>query len=332
MKLLLRIIGYLAIIAGVLVAAFIVWNLLSPKPAALFIRSQFDKPASKPAQFTNYQQKVKVKKNLHYPSKNKNNTLDIYYPKQNAGKKATIFWVHGGAFVGGDKKDLKYWSTMMASKGYTVVSINYQLAPEAVYPVPIKQMMEAYDYLEKNEQKLPMLTLKKLVIGGDSAGAQMASQFVAIQTDAAYAKKAGFKQVVPKQTIKAALLYCGPYNLKELMNVKGAKLKFFLKRVGWAYLGDRSWQTGKKAALLSTAKHVSKAYPATFITDANTGSFEKQGKELEKTLKSKKVPVTSLYFSKKSGKTYHEYQFDFKTKESKIAFQQTLQFLDKTVK
>ena len=41
----------------------------------------------------------------------------------------TIFWIHGGAFVAGDKNDVRKYATYIASHGYNVVNINYPLAP-----------------------------------------------------------------------------------------------------------------------------------------------------------------------------------------------------------
>ncbi|MGG4106032.1 alpha/beta hydrolase [Paenibacillus lautus] len=63
---------------------------------------------------------------------------------------------------------------MMASKGYAVVNMNYEVAPEARYPAPVVQTTEVYQHL-KELTDYPSLDLDRLIVGGDSAGAQIAS-------------------------------------------------------------------------------------------------------------------------------------------------------------
>src|SRR5207248_2396483 len=59
---------------------------------------------------------------------------------------------------------------MIAANGYTVVSINYQRAPENHYPGPIIQLGEAYEFLQRDARRFPAVDLHRLIIGGDSAG------------------------------------------------------------------------------------------------------------------------------------------------------------------
>ena len=69
---------------------------------------------------------------------------------------------------------------MVAGHGFTVVSINYALAPGANYPGPIMQTIDAYRFIRENPSRFPTVDTTRLVIGGDSAGAQVASQFAAM--------------------------------------------------------------------------------------------------------------------------------------------------------
>ena len=58
--------------------------------------------------------------------------------------------MHGGGFVGGDKSDITGYAVELATKGYTVVNINYALAPKRKYPTPVLQLGEAYEYIKEN--------------------------------------------------------------------------------------------------------------------------------------------------------------------------------------
>lgn len=300
----------------------------SPTPFIHWFRKLPDPGPSAPRDFMDYARLVEVHRDLVYPSKFGSNTLDIYRPKGAATSWPTILWVHGGGFIAGDKSGTAYWCTMMASKGYTVVSMNYETAPEAHYPAPVIQLAEVYEYLSKAGNDAPTPDLSRLVIGGDSAGAQIASQFIAIQTNAVLSGLTGIPQTVPIQSLKGALLFCGPYNVKRLANAKGWLEKFFLNHLGWAYMGVRNWKDDPRTSHASTVNYVTKDYPPTFITDGNTGSFETHAKELEEKLTSLHVPVTSLYYPLHHGVVHHEYQFKLDTAEAMECFHKTLSFLD----
>ncbi|MEI0737258.1 alpha/beta hydrolase [Paenibacillus sp. JTLBN-2024] len=308
MKILIWIVSIIVfVVAGGLLAIN-----LSPVPFVLWLRHQPDPGPSAPAGWADYEKLAEVHKDLEYPSAFKSNTLDIYLPKNTREKLPTILWVHGGAFVAGDKSGTSYWCTMMAGKGYAVVSMNYELAPEAKYPAPILQMGEAYEYLKSISPQFPSLDLNRLIIGGGGGRfcrRQIASQFAAIQTNPGLAGRVGIDPTVPAGTLKAALLYCGPYNVKHLANVTGNMERFFLQRLGWAYIGKRNWQERSEAEDTSTANHVTRDFPPTFITDGNSGSFEKHGKELEAKLRAANVPVTALFYPPARGVVSHEYQF-----------------------
>lgn len=299
----------------------------SPAPFIRWFRRLPDPGPSAPPDFAVYEGQVDVRKDVEYPSSYRSNQLDLYSPKGRSGKLPTILWVHGGAFVAGDKSGTAFWCTMMASKGYTVVSINYEAAPEAHYPAPIHQMAEVYQYLKSNEKQYPTLDLTRLVIGGDSAGAQIASQFIAVQTNPELARLTGIRSSVPSESLKAAILYCGPYNVKRLANAKGRIERFYLNLLGWAYIGARNWREHEKSEHASTVNYVTERFPPVFITDGNTGSFEKHGQELEMKLLGRGVPVTSLFFPLSDGIVHHEYQFKLDTEEAALCFKMTLAFL-----
>lgn len=331
MKRLLKIVAVPIGIVVFLVAAAIVAVNISPKPVAWLTNWQFSKgigdPAIFPRGYSELSQKVSVQKDLVYPSKFASNGLDVFSPKNTNGPVPTILWVHGGGFVGGDKSDIEKWATIIAAEGYTVISINYALAPEANYPTPIIQTGEAYEFLKQNPGRFPAADLKSLIVGGDSAGAQIASQFVALQTNPDLARSMQMEAVVPKEDLIGVILYCGPYDLRGLHDSGTSLGRFFVWQMGWSYFGVRDWRDVPQASQASTNTNVTAAFPPTFITDGNSASFESDARKLESALLEKSVYVDSLYYPIETGKFGHEYQFDFSIPQSMEAYQRTLAFL-----
>ncbi|MDR3113687.1 MAG: alpha/beta hydrolase, partial [Endomicrobium sp.] len=113
--------------------------------------------------------------------------LDIIYPQASNKNNKTIFWIHGGSYIEGDKEKVEPYMVMLANNGYTVINLNYALAPKSHYPVQLKQIELAYTFI-KERGKDYGVSADKIYFGGDSSGAQLVSQFVNLQTNGGYLK------------------------------------------------------------------------------------------------------------------------------------------------
>lgn len=321
----------LLIVFGLIVAGVSYWNL-SPTPKAFLIKKAFE--GGMFVESNNYKNALKdtnILKDINYNSKFPDGTLDIVYPKNHTEKSPVIFWVHGGGFVGGDKSDITGYAVELAARGYTVININYALAPKKQYPTPVIQLGEAYEYIKENAKKYN-LKLDHVYFAGDSAGAQISGQFVNIQTSPDYSKLSRISSLVDPSTIKGVLLFCGPYNMPALAKMETTKeVQDFMRTTGWAYFGKKNFETLPEIEIASIFKHVTKDYPPTFITDGNTASFEDQGKALAGALESKGVYVNKLFFDKNiSGELAHEFQFKMNTPAGQEVFNKALEFLNTT--
>lgn len=325
MQFLKKVIKYaIFLVIGIGVAIVVALNV-SPKPFVFFLNhAAGDEAAIKPRAYQNYREKIAIKQNVKYSSQYAQNTMDVFYKSGNQTR-PTIIWAHGGAFVAGDKEGTKYWATKMAAKGYNVVSINYAFAPGNHYPNQVNQMREAIQYVHSNFAK--QLNVHNVVVGGDSAGAHVASQVIAAQFNPKLATAINYRPL-KKVNIVGGILYCGPYDIKQMLNKKHVDLmtKLFVNQVGWAYLGDKDWKNSPKGALVSTVNYVNNHFPPIFITDGNNGSFEEQGKELSRKLRKEGVATRTLFFDQQH-KVNHEYQFDLDSKDGQKCFSQTMNFL-----
>ena len=293
---------------------------------ALAIRAAFRKKiAVAPDGFEEMTKCVKVVKNLKYPSKYRSNSADIYIPKNKKGPFPTVLWIHGGAFTGGDKKDAEIYATALAAEGIAVVCMNYRRAPEAKYPAPVVQTDEAYLWLGSISDEYALDT-SRFILAGDSAGAHIAAQYAAVQSNADYADKMGFEQSIPLHTLKAILLFCGPYDVAKMDESSNRIVNFFIGRAARAYFGKKDWTTFFSAQA-TISNHVTSCFPSAFISDGNTLSFESHGRELAAALESKGVPVETYFISADTEKAGHEYQFIMNTAAGKESFDRVTGFV-----
>ena len=316
----------LIIIAAVLIA-IILPTLFTPYPTALVLNLAFKKGVkTEPDNFHEIQQLVNVHRDLKYESTAKKNMLDLFLPKTQNELTPIVIWIHGGGFVGGDKSDVDYFATCLAADGFAVASINYQLAPWAKFPSPINQTGEAYKWLKDNSEKYS-IDVSRIMLAGDSAGAHTAAAFVSTQLSKEYADNLGVYQVVENpSTIKGTLLYCGPYSLAEIKKLENGFMRFVFSKAAAAYFGTSNWLK-KYDNKASTIFNIPNNFPPCFITDGNTGSFEKQAKMLISVFDEKGIIYDSYFTPKETAQTQHEYQFILDTPEAQMAYNKTVQFL-----
>jgi acetyl esterase/lipase len=98
---------------------------------------------------------------------------DIYLPDEGDGPFPVIISVHGGAFLGGDKADGQLNPMLYGLKrGYAVVSINYRLSGEALFPANINDVKAAIRWVKANAGAYK-LNAKKIALWGGSAGGNL---------------------------------------------------------------------------------------------------------------------------------------------------------------
>ena len=314
-----------AVIVCLILAAAAAAFVFSPLPASGLMRRLFKYPKlSAPDSLRDAQEGTFVFYDLVYPSEHADSTLDLYVPRQSSGLLPVIIWVHGGAFVGGDKSDVRYFARMLAYEGCAVISMNYRRAPEARFPVPVIQIKDVCSWISDTAVSLN-LDKNRIVLAGDSAGAHSCALFALTQSDEEYARQIGIEPSVPREHIKGLMLYCGPYDCAGMKKIKGI-FGFMIRRAGQAYFGTKNWAEDFDGTA-TVRYHACSSLPPVFITDGNTHSFENQARMLESALKNAGAEVMSYFIPEGKEAASHEYQFLMDSEAGAGCFERTLQFL-----
>ena len=319
-------IGIFGTVLVLLVAAYIAFQI-SPWPNALLIRHEFDKTG---IEVSNALEKhvpagVTAVENQQYRQDDKDGFLDVYYPEKTSTPLPVVVWVHGGAWVSGDKDEIDNYLKIVASRGYTVVGVDYTIAPERQYPFPIMQLNEALSYLQQNADRL-RIDSSKIVLAGDSAGSQIAAQMANIIKSPSYAREMDINPWVSPANLKGVLLNCGAYDL-ALPDYNGP-FGGFLHTVLWAYSGNKDFLTDPKLKSASVLNYITKDFPPAFITAGNVDPLLAQSTELAKRLNDLAVPASTLFYPVgHQPELNHEYQFNLDTSDGKRALEQMVDFL-----
>jgi acetyl esterase/lipase len=124
--------------------------------------------------------------------------LDIYSPVQATDETLPVmFWIHGGGWQIGDKKDVALKPKVLTDRGFVFVSTNYRLLPDVTMDVLIRDIAASLGWVHKNIAQHGG-DPRRIFIGGHSAGAQLAAL---ICTDDRYLREQG----VPFDVLKGCV-------------------------------------------------------------------------------------------------------------------------------
>jgi acetyl esterase/lipase len=323
------IVGVAAAAVAIAAARRSVW------PGALAIRFLFDRDTRRTRATLDWHdpEGVRTIANVAYRRGDRDARLDVHVPAQaRAGERLpSIVWIHGGAWLSGDRADMAPYYRLLAAEGLAVVSIGYSLAPRSAYPTPVVQANDALAYLHRQGGPLHV-DPERLVLAGDSAGAQIASQLAVAITDPGYAAALGVRPATTPAQLRGVILHCGIYDMGTLIE-RGrlapiAFLRWGIRTMVWAYTGSRRPDPSQLREM-STIEHVSSAFPPTLVSGGNADPLtDAQSRPMAARLEGAGVDVTRLFFeADHAPRLGHEYQFDLETDAGRRALAQSVEFV-----
>lgn len=128
-----------------------------------------------------------VRENIPYVEPNHvRQVLDVY-SQPGSEKLPVVFWIHGGGWQVGDKKDVELKPKWFTERGFVFVSTNYRLLPDVSMRELISDVASGLGWTHKNIEKFGG-DPNQIFVMGHSAGAQLAA---ILCTDHRYLEKVG---------------------------------------------------------------------------------------------------------------------------------------------
>jgi acetyl esterase/lipase len=254
-------------------------------------------------------------------------SMDVFSPATATGPLPAIVWIHGGAWISGGKEDVAPYLRILASRGYTAIGLNYTIAPEAKYPTALTQLNRALGYISEHAAELNV-DPGQIVLAGDSAGAQLASQLAVLTTNPEYARLLGIVPSLAPSQLAGTILHCGVYDLEGLADLEGV-LAWGFQTALWGYTGVKDWSRTDAGEAMSTIRFVNGDFPPTFISGGNgDGLTRRQSVPMNDRLEKEGIDVTALFWASDHEPALpHEYQFHLDYEDARIALEETLAFL-----
>jgi len=203
-----------------------------------------------------------------------------------------------------------------------VVGVDYALAPGARYPTPVQQVNEALGYLVKEAERL-QVDPSRIVLAGDSAGAQIALQLATLTVQPAYAELLRIPPALARDQLSGLLLFCGIYRMepKDVDNE-------VLTTEFWAYSGTKDFLNDRQFATAWVMDRLNSDFPPAFISVGSEDDLRPQSIALADALEKNGVRVERLIFpTDTKPPLFHEYQFDLDRPEAQQALTRSVNFL-----
>ena len=256
-----------------------------------------------------------------YNSAFDNGVMDVYAAIGDK-KLPLIVYAHGGYYVGDDKRDFAYYCQTLASRGYAVANINYQLAPEGRYPTQMLQVNEAIGFLLAHAEDYRIDT-QKIFIGGDSAGAHLSSQMGLYYTNPAFQERIGGEPAIAKDQLRGVILHCGYYNIDTL---RATGFPMIADSV-WMMTGEKYYEGTEAAKSMNTVAWITPDYPPVFLDCGDKDSFLSQAHEMIAALEGQGVEIVSFLPMTTKFPLMHEFQVRLNMAEAQEALERLAGFL-----
>lgn len=265
---------------------------------------------------------IKRYDDIAYGEYGRYNLLDIYHKKDVTSPQKTIIDIHGGGWTYGDKDVYQHYCMDMAQRGFTVVNFSYRLSPEDPYPAALEDINAAFTWVAENAAAYN-IDLDKICVTGDSAGAQLASQYLALLTNSAFRRL--FSMQIPYEQIKvkAVALNCGCYDMRARMEVQEDDP--FLAYIDRALTEDRELTLEQ----IDTVKYINADFPPAYIMSAEYDFLKEHVKPMYELLRAKGI-VCEWKLYGKAEDTYmgHVFHLNQRLEEAKICNDDECRFFD----
>ena len=215
---------------------------------------------------------------------------DVFLPAPSAKPAQAIVLVHGGAWRSGNKSNFYAMANLLAQRGYAVVIPEYRLALESPYPAGLIDVNAAVGWTIENAQAFG-IDPRRIAIGGESSGGQMASLIAYTGGTALFSGGAAHApRLNALIDLDGVLDFTTPLALRY-ENAAGEDSAAARWLGGSMETAPQTWREA------SAATHLSAASPPTLIVSGEDDRFTAGRDEVIATLTAEGIPVRHVHFA-----------------------------------
>jgi len=274
--------------------------------------------------------------------------LDVITPAGATGQAAPLpvyVYYHGGGWTSGDKASLTKYCAAQAAGGVVVVNVNYRMAPHFHLGHVLEDANAALAWVKENVGDYGG-DPQRIVLGGDSAGGQIAALMAAATFQPELARHHAIKPAVDVGHVRGLVQHCSivdfsvffdrgfvmslnfirmllPQDEPDQGDVQGGKDKAKTSSK------QRRFRLREAARFMSPIEWLDSRCPPVFISTSERDFFYASNMNFIKRLDEHGVPVDSLVYGWDNANTEHTWQQNFRYPESQEVYRRLQSFITK---
>lgn len=202
---------------------------------------------------------------IAYGKEYPNSFLDITYSDSNVEfDRPTLFYFHGGGFFGGSKNmgdplavsEATALIDDLCAQGYNIVNVDYALVPDYHFPIPLVQMNEAIQFIQKHKNEYH-INMDNIILMGSSAGAIMTAQYGTILSNPDYAALLNIDPSLSVEQVSALVIDDAPIDYQNMT--------LTCKLLIGNYVNGSVYLTKEELNRYECIPYMTSDYPATFL-------------------------------------------------------------------
>jgi acetyl esterase len=250
--------------------------------------------------------------------------LDVLRPVVAPPAASPVYvYFHGGGWTSGDKAALTKYCASQAASGLVVVNANYRLAIRRdgyrmAHMVEDANRVLAWVRAHAAEHGGDP---ERIVVGGDSAGGQIAALVVAVATRPELADHFGVTPAVQRCHLRGVIQHCSFADADLALrrwSLVGSGFVRMLLPAGARGLRGAAFRDA--ARFLSPVEWVSPEFPETLVTTSARDFLHRASVTLVDRLQGHGVPVESLILERAERRARHTWQQDAALPESQAVY------------
>ena len=193
------------------------------------------------------------------------------------GPLPVVFWLHGGAYIRGDKADVEGYCVQVAAQGYHVLNVNYPPCARSKLSGRGACRGRCLFFCRRPGGHPGAGPFPRLFCGRFRRRADVR----AVRNGAnRYAICAGCPNPAdrPRESIRGVGLSAVFTTWRHMPGILiHTPVSYVVKRIFWGVIGDAEWRHGPELEEASVLRHIPPCgFPPVFLTDGNIGTFTEQ--------------------------------------------------------
>lgn len=256
--------------------------------------------------------------------------LDVLTPRTSATSLPVYIYFHGGGWTSGDKATLTKYCASQSSDGMVVVNVNYRMATAFRMHHILHDASAALDWVTHHIAEFGG-DPTRIVLGGDSAGGQIAALLTAAVRQPEFARHHELVTSVERSSLRGLVQHCSIVDFSVIFEPGFILSLNFIRMLVPSTSGllparrkprmlARSQALVRAARFLSPIEWIDPGFPPVFVSTSERDYFYRANLNFIRALRRKAIPVDTVILHRRDANATHTWQQDPRHPESQAVY------------